>query len=103
MPCAAGPGRWVPPRCCRAPTPRWPPPPAARSRGRRSCSSLDPAAHDASADAPPLELRVQRIDGVLHFDWFYDPARLDEYSVQEMAEQFPLALIEITSDAGAPL
>lgn len=50
-----------------------------------------------------LELRVQRIDGLLQIDWFYDAARFDEYSVEEMAEQFPLALIEITSDAAAPL
>ncbi|KRE34548.1 hypothetical protein ASG82_20150 [Mycobacterium sp. Soil538] len=50
-----------------------------------------------------LELRVQRIDGLLHVEWWYDAARLDGYSVEEMAEQFPLALIEITSDAGAPL
>jgi hypothetical protein len=57
-------------------------------------------------DAPAgraLELRVQRVDGLLQVDWWYDAARFDAYSVEEMAEQFPLALIEITSDAAAPL
>lgn len=56
-------------------------------------------------DAPAgraLELRAQRVDGLLQLDWWYDAARFDAYSVEEMAEQFPLALIEITSDA-APL
>ena len=53
----------------------------------------------------PLELRVSqdREHGALRLDWWYDTARLDPYSVQEMVEQFPLALIEITSDAAAPL
>ncbi|AFM17264.1 hypothetical protein Mycch_2491 [Mycolicibacterium chubuense NBB4] len=60
-------------------------------------------AHDDAAGGRALELRVRRADGLLHFDWLYDPARLDAYSVEEMAEQFPLALVEITSDAGAPL
>ena len=50
-----------------------------------------------------LEVRVQRIDGLLHIDWWYDETRLDAYSVEEMAEQFPRAVIEITSDAAAPL
>lgn len=59
-----------------------------------------------AADAPDtaaLQLHVRRVDGALHVDWTYDTARLDAYSVEEMAEQFGLALIEITSDAGAPL
>lgn len=50
-----------------------------------------------------LELRVTRMDGSLRADWVYNAGRLDAYSVEEMAEQFSLALIEITSDAGAPL
>jgi hypothetical protein len=58
------------------------------------------------ADEPAgraLELRVLLADGLLYLDWWYDTARFDAYSVEEMAEQFPLALIEITSDAAAPL
>lgn len=58
---------------------------------------------DDGPSARALELRVQRVSGLLHIDWWYDESRLDEYSVQEMAEQFPLAVIEITSDAAAPL
>ncbi|CAN3128869.1 hypothetical protein ACNUDN_13145 [Mycobacterium sp. smrl_JER01] len=58
---------------------------------------------DDGPSARALELRVQRVDGLLHIDWWYDESRLDAYSVQEMAEQFPLAVIEITSDAAAPL
>ncbi|PRC55878.1 hypothetical protein C6A85_41470, partial [Mycobacterium sp. ITM-2017-0098] len=50
---------------------------------------------DAPAGRAP-ELRAQRIDGLLQLDWWYDAARFDEYSIEEMAEQFPLALIEIT-------
>lgn len=50
-----------------------------------------------------LEVRVQRVDGMLQIDWFYDASRFDAYSVEEMAEQLPLAVIEITSDAAAPL
>jgi hypothetical protein len=65
--------------------------------------TIDPVADDDTAATAALELRVLRIDGLLHLQWAYDAARLDGYSVEEMAEQFPLALIEITSDAGAPL
>jgi len=50
-----------------------------------------------------LELRVQLVDGCLQLDWWFDATRFDAYSIEEMAEQFPLALIEITSDAAAPL
>jgi len=50
-----------------------------------------------------LELRVHRIEGQLQLDWAYDATRFDAYSIEEFAEQFPLAMIEITSDAAAPL
>lgn len=50
-----------------------------------------------------LELLVHRTEGQLQFDWSYDATRFDAYSIEELAEQFPLALIEITSDAAAPL
>ncbi|BBY77550.1 polyketide synthase [Mycolicibacterium parafortuitum] len=50
-----------------------------------------------------LELRVQRLGGGLQIDWWYDAQRFDAYSVEEMAEQFPLAVVDITSDAAAPL
>jgi hypothetical protein len=50
-----------------------------------------------------LELRVHRAGDGLQLVWAYDAARFDAYSIEEMAEQFPLALIDITSDAAAPL
>ena len=50
-----------------------------------------------------LELRVYREDGMLRLDWWYDTARLDRYTIEELTEQFPLALFEMTSDAAAPV
>ncbi|MBX7454456.1 hypothetical protein GR927_41305 [Mycolicibacterium sp. 3033] len=58
---------------------------------------------EAAAGAASLQVHVRRGPGGLGVDWTYDAARLDAYSVEEMAEQFGLALVEITSDAGAPL
>jgi hypothetical protein len=49
-----------------------------------------------------LELRVYRTDGLLHLDWWYDANRFDRYTVEELIEQFPFALFEMTSDALAP-
>ncbi len=50
-----------------------------------------------------LELRGYRTDGQLHLDWWYDTSRFDRYTVEELIEQFPFALFEMTSDAGAPV
>jgi len=50
-----------------------------------------------------LELRVYRSDGLLHLDWWYDTTRFDRYTVEELTEQFPLAIFEMTSDAAAPV
>lgn len=50
-----------------------------------------------------LEVRVYSSGELLHIDWWYDTARFDSYTVDELAEQFGLALIEMTSDAAAPL
>jgi len=49
-----------------------------------------------------LELRVYRTDGLLHLDWWYDTTRFDRHTVEELVEQFPLALFDMTSDAAAP-
>jgi hypothetical protein len=46
-----------------------------------------------------LDLRVYRAEGLLQMDWWYDTRRLDPYTVEELTEQFPLALIELTSEA----
>jgi phthiocerol/phenolphthiocerol synthesis type-I polyketide synthase E len=40
----------------------------------------------------PLQLRAYRAAGLLHLDWRYDSRRLDRSTVDELAEQFPLAL-----------
>ena len=50
-----------------------------------------------------LELRVYRTDGLLHLDWWFDTNRFDRYTVEELSEQFPFALFEMTSDAAAPV
>lgn len=50
-----------------------------------------------------LQLRVYRTAGLLHLDWWYDRRRFDRSTVEELAEQFPLALIELTSEAIPPI
>ena len=50
-----------------------------------------------------LEVRIYRTAGLLHVDWWYDTSRFDPYTIEELTEQFPLALFEMTSDAAAPL
>lgn len=59
-------------------------------------------------EAPPglghaLEMRVYRTGDLVHVDWWYDTSRFEDYTVEELSEQFPLALIEMTSDALPPL
>ena len=46
-----------------------------------------------------LELRAYRADGLVQLDWWYDTRSFDSYTVEEFAEQLPLALIELTSEA----
>jgi hypothetical protein len=50
-----------------------------------------------------LEVRVYSSADLLHVDWWYDNARFDSYTLEELTEQFGLALIEMTSDVAAPL
>jgi hypothetical protein len=50
-----------------------------------------------------LELRIYRAADRLHVDWWYDTSRFDAYTIEELTEQFPLSLFEMTSDAAAPL
>ncbi|KUI17938.1 hypothetical protein AU192_03595 [Mycobacterium lehmannii] len=49
-----------------------------------------------------LEVRVYRAGGDVRVDWWYDTSRFEQYTVEELSEQFPLALVEITSDALPP-
>jgi hypothetical protein len=46
-----------------------------------------------------LELRAYRADDLVQLDWWYDTRSFDSYTVQELTEQLPLALIELTSEA----
>jgi hypothetical protein len=50
-----------------------------------------------------LEVRVYRTGDCVQMDWWYDTRRLDRYTVEEMTEQFPLALIDMTTDAVPPI
>ena len=49
-----------------------------------------------------LELRAHRRGGVVVLDWWYDTRSFEPYTIEELAEQLPLTLIELTSEATAP-
>ena len=46
-----------------------------------------------------LELRAYRSDGLVQLDLWFDTRRFETYTIEELAEQFPQALIAITSEA----
>jgi hypothetical protein len=48
-----------------------------------------------------LELRLYRTAGGVQLEWWYDSGRFDRATVVELTEQFPFALIELTSEATA--
>ena len=50
-----------------------------------------------------LELRSYRDQDVVALDWWFDARSFESYTVAELAEQFPLALIELTSEATPPV
>lgn len=50
-----------------------------------------------------LELHAYEADGVLQLDWWYDARSFEPYTVAELAEQFPYAMIELTSEATPPV
>jgi hypothetical protein len=50
-----------------------------------------------------LELRAYRHGEVIALDWWFDTRSFESYTVTELAEQFPLALIELTSEATPPI
>jgi hypothetical protein len=50
-----------------------------------------------------LELRTYPVGDVIALDWWFDARSFEPYTVQELAEQFPLALIELTSEATPPI
>ncbi|AQT80391.1 hypothetical protein B1R94_15635 [Mycolicibacterium litorale] len=51
------------------------------------------------ADGPAVGVLAYRGDGVLQMDWWYDARRLDRCTVEELAAQFRLGLIGLTSEA----
>jgi len=46
-----------------------------------------------------IELRVYRTSGLLHLDWWFDTRRLEPATVEELMEQFPVALSELIQEA----
>lgn len=58
---------------------------------------------DTAASRPHLghllELRAYRDGDVIALDWWFDTRSFEAYTVAELAEQFPLALIELTSES----
>ncbi|MCV7298990.1 hypothetical protein H7J93_04985 [Mycobacterium barrassiae] len=46
-----------------------------------------------------LEMRVYRTGGLVHVDWWYDTSQFEPYTIEELAEQFPRAFYEMTTDA----
>lgn len=67
-------------------------------------SFRDNAASDgAMAAGRALEVVAYPLDGLVELDWRYDARRFDPYTIEELAEQFPLALIALTSEAVPPI
>ena len=50
-----------------------------------------------------LELRAYRTADLVQLDWWYDTRSFHRSTVEELAEQLPLALIELTSEAMPPV
>jgi len=65
------------------------------------------ATGDAAAARPHtghvLELRASRQGEVIALDWWFDARSFEAYTVAELADQFPLAMIELTSEATPPV
>jgi len=61
---------------------------------------------EAAAERPHmghvLELRASRQGDVMALDWWFDARSFEAYTVTELADQFPLAMIELTSEATPP-
>lgn len=49
--------------------------------------------------AHTLEVRAFHADDVLHIDWWYARHQFEPYTVDELAEQFSYAVIELASEA----
>lgn len=51
-------------------------------------------------DGPALGVLAYRCEDCMQMDWWYDARRLDSCTVEELAAQFQLGLIGLTSEAG---
>jgi hypothetical protein len=49
--------------------------------------------------AHTLEVRAFHADDALHVDWWYARHQFEPYTVEELAEQFSYAVIELASEA----
>jgi hypothetical protein len=49
--------------------------------------------------AHTLEVRAFHADDALHVDWWYARHQFEPYTVEELAEQFAYAVIELASEA----
>lgn len=54
---------------------------------------------DHPGPAHTLEVRACHVDDVLHVDWWYARHQFEPYTVEELAEQFSYAVIELASEA----
>lgn len=54
---------------------------------------------DHPGAAHTLEVRAFHSDDVLHVDWWYARHQFEPYTVEELAEQFAYAVIELASEA----
>ena len=76
--------------------------PSVDGVGDMAVTFAGPVAEAPTGTCHPIELRIYRSHGRVQLDWWYDPRRFFPYTVVELAEQFPLALIEVCSEAGVP-
>lgn len=60
---------------------------------------VGPVSSEKPLEGHALELRADRSNGVVQLDLWFDARRFEAYTIEELAEQFPQALIEITSEA----
>lgn len=54
---------------------------------------------DHPGSAHTLEVRACHTDDMLHVDWWYARHQFEPYTVEELAEQFSYAVIELASEA----
>lgn len=72
---------------------------AAPSVGMTQPAEVLISYHGPAAGDRALEIHIYRDNDVVQLDWHYDSRQFASYTVQELTEQFPLALIELTSEA----